>query len=459
VYADFAEIFRGLFGVNWPVLSLFKAFGFCVAVAFFAAGYVLYLELKRKAQQGLIGPGDIQIQTIDTKFDIKKFLPQALFGLVVGYKVGGLFTNISTASADPLSYIASTQGNMLTAIIGALLFAGIKYSDLLVNRKKHGITDEPIKQRVRFAYHYRVADIALVAALGGFAGAKIFNAFETWDDFINDPIGNLFSSSGLTFYGGLIVATIALLIYTRKWKLPFKHLCDAAAPALILAYGVGRLGCQISGDGDWGIHNSAYVTTIEGKAVPAQQADAFEQAKKQYSTYFASEFGVGKDVPHKKFVRPAALSFLPHWLFAYSYSHNVNRVGIKLEKCEGNYCTTLPVPVFPTPLYEFTAGVLIFAFLWSIRKKLKYALDMFGVYLVLNGIERFGIEQMRVNSKYNLGTWSPTQAEIIAICLVLAGLGLLAYNRIVKPKQKLFTEEEVEDELHLQPKQDVAAEL
>jgi phosphatidylglycerol---prolipoprotein diacylglyceryl transferase len=446
LYADFAEIFKGLFGVNIPFLSLFKAFGFCVAVAFFAAGYVLFLELKRKAQQGLIGPGDIEIQTIDTRFHIKKFIPQALLGLLVGYKVGGLFTSVEAASADPLSYIASTQGNIVTAFVGLLLFVGIKFLDLQSARKQYGITTEPIQRRVRTAHHYKVADISLVAALGGFAGAKIFNAFETWSDFVRDPIGNLFSSSGLTFYGGLIVATIALLIYTRKWKLPFKHLCDATAPALILAYGLGRLGCQISGDGDWGIHNSAYVTTIEGKAVPAQQADAFEQAKKQYSTYFASEFGVGTEVPHKKFLRPQALSFLPHWLFAYSYSHNVNRVGIQLQNCEGTYCTTLPVPVFPTPLYEFTAGVLIFLFLWSIRKKLKYALDMFGIYLVLNGLERFGIEQMRVNSKYNLGTWTPTQAEIIALCLIAAGIGLLVYNRIVKPKQKLFTDDAIEEE-------------
>lgn len=56
----------------------------------------------------------------------------------------------------------------------------------------------------------------MIAALGGFTGAKIFNAMETWDDFIKDPIASLISSSGLTFYGGLIVATFALWYFSRK---------------------------------------------------------------------------------------------------------------------------------------------------------------------------------------------------------------------------------------------------
>jgi prolipoprotein diacylglyceryltransferase len=422
------------------MLSLFKSFGFLVALAFFAAGYILFLEIKRKAKQGIIGNGEVAEQIIDTRIDYKSFAIQALIGAVVGYKVFGLFGSYATSSSDPLNYIASLQGSIIGAVGGLLLFVGLKYMDLLSLRKKYGITEEPITQKVRTPYHYRVGDLSLVAALAGFAGAKIFNAFETWSDFIKDPIGNFFSSSGLTFYGGLIVATFALMWYTRKWQMDFKHLCDAAAPALILAYGIGRLGCQVSGDGDWGIHNSAYVTNVQGVAVPAQQADAFQQATVQYRSHFDREFGTNAEVPHKAIARPAALSFLPHWLFAYSYAHNVNRVGVPLQNCAGTYCTVLPVPVFPTPLYEFVGGVLIFLFLWSIRQKLKYALDMFGIYLVLNGLERFFVEGIRVNAKIHKFGLTYTQAEAIAVGLVLIGLLILVYNRTLGRSKNKFVE-------------------
>lgn len=70
----------------------------------------------------------------------------------------------------------------------------------------------------------------------GIIGAKIFNAFETWDNFMKDPVGNLFSSGGLTFYGGLIVAGSILIYYIRKHKIDIRHFADAVAPALMLAY-------------------------------------------------------------------------------------------------------------------------------------------------------------------------------------------------------------------------------
>ena len=62
----------------------------------------------------------------------------------------------------------------------------------------------------------RVGDITIIAAVAGFVGAKIFDNLENWDRFIQDPIGNLISPSGLTFYGGLIVATFTLWYYFRK---------------------------------------------------------------------------------------------------------------------------------------------------------------------------------------------------------------------------------------------------
>jgi phosphatidylglycerol---prolipoprotein diacylglyceryl transferase len=437
LYADFAELFKALFGINIPVLSLLKTFGFLVALSFIAAGYTLYLELKRKYLIGQISDGYTKTITIDTRINPIQYLIQLLIGALIGYKVGGMFLNYAVAAPDPLSYIGSMQGSVMAAIIFGVGAVLIKYVEQRQDAAKYAGQQMPIIKQVKMHHHYSVGDIALVAAVSGFVGAKLFNAFETWDQFIADPIGSLISSSGLTFYGGLILATISLYIYTRKRNLSFKHLCDAAAPGLILAYGIGRLGCQVSGDGDWGIYNSAYVTNINGQAVPAQDSNAFEQAVQQYNYFFMSHHDSINNIPNAKVRKPESLGILPHWLFAYSYPHNVNNVGIKLNNCSGNYCHVLPVPVFPTPLYEFAAGVLIFTILWQLRKRLSTPLDLFGVYLILNGIERYAIESIRVNSKYSIGNWNPTQAELIALSLMLIGLVLLIFNRFAAKKQNL----------------------
>ncbi len=100
---------------------------------------------------------------------------------------------------------------------------------------------------------------------------------------------------------------------------------DRFAPAMMLAYGIGRMGCQVSGDGDWGIVNT----------------------------------------------HPKPFAGLPDWAWSYTFPHNVIGEGITLPGCTGHYCTQLPEGVFPTSLYEIIAALLLFAFLWSIRKKIK----------------------------------------------------------------------------------------
>ena len=112
--------------------------------------------------------------------------------------------------------------------------------------------------------------MVIFAAVFGFLGAKIFHNLENWNEFWKNPIEALLSFSGLTFYGGLICATIAIFLLCQKTsRLAVRHLCDSIAPALMLAYAIGRIGCQVSGDGDWGILNSAYMSTPEGKVVTA----------------------------------------------------------------------------------------------------------------------------------------------------------------------------------------------
>lgn len=413
MYPDIHFFLKQVFGIDIPVLSLLKTFGFMVSMAFLAGSYVIYLELKRKEEAGLVG-FTLEEVTKGKPLQIKDLAIQTFIGGLIGYKFFGMFADWAIASPDPMSYLFSTQGSIWLGIVGALIGGFIYYRDVQRDAAK-GLRTVQLKTWP----HSRVGDVAMVAAIGGFAGAKIFNALETWNDFIRDPLGSLFSSSGLTFYGGLILATFLLWRFSRSIKLDFRHLCDAAAPALLLAYGIGRLGCQVSGDGDWGIFNSAYATNPQGQVVKATLP--FDSVKAQYHDHLQRHFEPGTEITDKAIEAPR---FFPVWLFAYNYPHNVNRVGIPLANCEGEYCAVLPMPVFPTPVYEFVAGVFLFVLLWMIRKRFTLPLSLFSLYLIVNGIERFLVEKIRVNYQYDWGWLHPTQAEIIAVGMILTGISL-----------------------------------
>ncbi|MEZ5045546.1 MAG: prolipoprotein diacylglyceryl transferase [Chitinophagaceae bacterium] len=423
MYPDFNFLFQEWFGIDIPFLHFFKTFGFLVAIAFLCGGYIMYHELYRKEKEGLLN-FTIQEQIGQKKSSILDILYAALIGFILGYKIVGMFLSTENVSDDPLSYLLSTKGHVLAGIIGTLFFTTFKAWQFFTKKQ-----NEEIVKKVKMYPRHRVGDIIMIAAIGGFAGAKIFNALETWDQFLADPLGSLLSGSGLTFYGGLIVATIALWIYSKKIKLDFRHLCDATAPALILAYGIGRLGCQVAGDGDWGIFNAAYITNEKDKVALSQ--NSFEENVQTFHQYVFRHFEKDQPIPHKTCKAPAGI---PTWLVAYNYPHNVNGEGIAMKSFTGKYNAVLPIPVFPTPLYEFVMCLIIFAFLWRIRKKVKIPLRLFSIYLIWNGIERFLIEQIRVNTTYDLGFIKPTQAEIIAVAIVVCGVILYFFSKTIQQK-------------------------
>lgn len=422
MYPDFHELARYLFGIEnpWPWLSILKVFGFLVALSFLGAAWTLTIELKRKEKQGLLAPGYSEIE-VGHKLKTSELILSALIGFVIGYKVGGLFTNWTEVGSSPMSYIISLKGSLLFGILGAALFGYAKYSE-----KKKQELPEPIKKKVATYPHQRVGEFVVIAAIGGLAGAKIFNAFETWDDFVKNPLESLLSSSGLTFYGGLIVAAAAMYYFARKHNIRFVHLCDAVAPGLMLAYGFGRLGCHFAGDGDWGIANSAYVTNFSTGQLVKATPESFHTALVNAPEYVTREFGGMEKVMSAHINAPG---WLPDWMFAMNYQHNVNNIGIPLPNCTGNYCSVLPVGVFPTSLYEAVMCITLFLILWSLRKRITRPFRMFGIYLIFNGVERFLIEKIRVNYKYDWGFLHPTQAEIISFCLVLAGAAILLFYK------------------------------
>jgi phosphatidylglycerol:prolipoprotein diacylglycerol transferase len=94
---------------------------------------------------------------------------------------------------------------------------------------------------------------ALLAALvGGLVGARVYWLVDNWDEASGDWLGSIFGGSGLTWYGGALGGAIAVLLWARWRGRLSLALLDASAPALALGYAIGRVGCQVSGDGDYG---------------------------------------------------------------------------------------------------------------------------------------------------------------------------------------------------------------
>ncbi|HVM90194.1 MAG TPA: prolipoprotein diacylglyceryl transferase family protein [Puia sp.] len=417
MYPNLYYAVKDLFGVDWKFLRFINSFGFFVAISFLCAAYTLSLELKRKERQGFLQPEEHKI-IVGSPASVQALIINFIFGFLLGYKFVGLFLSNSPLASNPQDFIFSAEGSWPAGILLAFLFAGLNWWE----KNKHKLP-QPEERKIRIWPHDRVGDLTIYAAIFGFLGAKIFNSLETWNDFIKDPVASLISFSGLTFYGGLICAALAIWYYAKKHNIGFWHLNDAAAPGLMLAYGVGRIGCQVAGDGDWGILNSAYHLNEAGKVALSTKND-FHKDLIDNAGFYLNQFGSLENVQHFSIKAP---SFLPDWIFAYTYPHNVINEGLQIPGCRGQYCSQLPIPVFPTPFYEMLIGIILFAVIWSIRKKFTVPGKLFGFYLLVNGIERFFIEKIRVNTKYDIFGFHPTQAEIISFLLIITGSLLLIF--------------------------------
>lgn len=271
-----------------------------------------------------------------------------------------------------------TYGFMLSV---AFLAGGLVLRSELKRKEHEGLLvvrgEKPIHP---YEHTWSILVVALVAAL---AGSKLFDILDNFGSFLRNPVHSLFSFNGFAFNGGLIATVVALILYMRVIKLDWRQVIDSTAPAILIGYAVGRLGCHLSGDGCWGIPNS---------------------------------------MP-----QPQWLSWLPAWIWACHYPHNVINTGILIPGCHGNHCMTLAEPVFPTSLYESALSLLSFGILWALRKKIKAPVVLFGLFLILYGTERLLIEQIRVNIKYTLLGMHVTQAEIISVLLVLTGAAAIAW--------------------------------
>src|SRR5574341_2170088 len=219
----------------------------------------------------------------------------------------------------------------------------------------------------RYGYNPQSAStIVFAAAAGGLIGARLLFIVEEWQGFLVSPWRYIFTGAGFTWYGGFLGGVAAVSWVVRKNKIPWLVGADIAAPALALAYGVGRIGCHVAGDGDWGPVTDvpwgvAYTNAIVGWADP------------------------NTGVPYPPGVR-----------------------------------------VHPTPIYEFLLGVLVFAILWSLRKKGYAPGTMAWLYLILAGLSRFSVEFWRINPPVGFGL---SEAQWFSLALAVLGLGLLTGSK------------------------------
>ncbi|MDZ4759326.1 MAG: prolipoprotein diacylglyceryl transferase [Bacteroidota bacterium] len=384
MFPTLTSILQYLFGIN--ILLPVQTFGLLLAISFIAAYWAMSKELKRKAGLFADIPTQMEIGKPKTKMD---YLIAVVTGFLLGYKLGLMFTDYDTFSNNPQDAILSLKGNILGGVILGGLMTYFTWNEDRQNRK----TPHEIKTII-LKPHQLMGSITGLAAIWGLIGAKLFDNLENPALLIEDPIGSLLSFSGLTFYGGLICGAAAVLWFARKKNINLLHLIDSSAPALILAYGVGRIGCQLSGDGDWGIVNTA--------------------------------------------PKPAWMGVLPDWVWSFKYPHNVNSEGLPIPGCVGPHCSELPFPVFPTPIYETIMALAIFGILWMLRKRISIPGMLFSIYMILNGAERLLIEQIRVNERYHLGSFSFTQAELIAVLMMAAGLAGIVITKIWASKKPIL---------------------
>lgn len=207
------------------------------------------------------------------------------------------------------------------------------------------------------------SSIIFAGVFGGLVGARLLFIIEEWQNFLQSPWDFIFTGAGFTWYGGFLGGALCVSWVVVKNKIPWLVGADIAAPALAIGYGIGRIGCHVAGDGDWGTVTDvpwgvAYTNAIFGWRDPST------------------------GVPYAPGVR-----------------------------------------VHPTPIYEFLQSLLVFAILWAMRKRGYAAGTMFWLYLSLAGLSRFVVEFWRVNPAVALGL---SEAQWFSAVMMALGIILLA---------------------------------
>jgi len=206
-----------------------------------------------------------------------------------------------------------------------------------------------------------------IAGLAGLVGARLYHVLESPRELIADP-SVLISRFGFAWFGGFIGGFVALVFLARHFRIPVLEFMDLCSPAAAVGYAIGRIGCLLSGDGDYG--------------------------------------------------RPTSWP----WPWGMAFPHGVVPTT---ESCV-QWGWPADCRVYPTPIYEFFIWMAIAAFLWHLGTKAlrgpKAKGEIFCNYLILTGVARFLIEFIRINPRSFFGLSNAQTASVVSI---LAGAVLL----------------------------------
>jgi phosphatidylglycerol:prolipoprotein diacylglycerol transferase len=388
-YATIPEFFNAIFNTTAFPNIPFNTYGFFVAMGFMVAAIATSFELKRKGELGMIA--DIpSIEIIGAKPKWQDFIFPVFMAFFAGMKiVGALIHNkaLLTNGQNTVAYLFSSEGYPIYGFIGAAIAAGYTYYSI-----NKAALPEPKEEKFNIKPQDLIGELVFVAAVFGVIGASMFeliqpNSDMTLLELFSDPMNFL---SGLTIYGGLTFGIIGVSIYAWYRKLKPFILFDSLAPGFILAMAFGRMGCHFSGDGDWGVVNTA-----------------------------------------------PAPAWLPEYFWSNHYAHNVIGEGEKIVGCVGHYCSQLVPGVFPTAIYEIFMFFILFALMWTVRKKAtRFPGFMFMLLFVVSGIERFPIEMIRVTDRFP-SFFNLSQAQIISVCMIIVGTAGMIYLGMRHKKLKL----------------------
>lgn len=212
--------------------------------------------------------------------------------------------------------------------------------------------------------------LLVYALAGAFLGARLYYVALHGDPRV------LLSRAGFVWYGGLIGGLLTGAYASRRYRLPVGSVADAAAPALSLGHGIGHLGCFASGD-SYGLPSDLPWAAAFPRGMPPSTAGNLRR-------FF------GADIP----------GWIPD-----------DRV----------------LSVHPTMLYSAAALLLVFGILWALRRTRRSPGWLFGLYLVLTGLERFAVEFLR--AKEDRFLWGFTSAQAIAVAAILGGVAVLVMRR------------------------------
>ncbi|MGQ0815554.1 MAG: prolipoprotein diacylglyceryl transferase [Gemmatimonadota bacterium] len=226
------------------------------------------------------------------------------------------------------------------------------------------------KQLKRYGLNPELAwDMLAWIAIGGILGAKLYYLALHWQDLVNHPVRELTSRGGLVWYGGLIGGVTAYYFQIRSRKLPLATMFDATAPALALAYAIGRLGCLLVGD-DYGIYTDSRVGIAFPEGSPPSTA---------------------------------------------GYLRSVGDTGVPTNLPDGAV-----VPVHPTQAYEIGLALIMFAILWRLGARKFKPGQLFAVWMGLYSVERFAIEFVRAKGdRIAFGMSTSQVASVILLILAI----------------------------------------